>query len=408
MANSSENLKGIEVSELAAFELGVTLGKVDRLLCWLTKTRRYDPGLATWLFERGTIPDDHLNPYQGIPIPFVRAERSRFLVEIQKACYQFSTMAKGMATALELTGSNDVPQMAKLFDRLDKLEEERFYENLKWLPSEQQEDARTDFEGRRSYLQESIKRLASSIQLKISTEQKTLPQCCFSMLRFGVHLESLKYAYSDSSESITEFSSQRKANWVTFAQKYVSRAAASCHRLQELTPVMWVDSGLSFDQQISNLIEQVRRVLETVPPEVIRERKLKHAYPRKSEVSEPEDPDGWEEFAKEKIILCGTEINLPHQRKLVLIRLLFEEGRWLTAGDLSAVDHSWRESDDKRQGVSAVVTKMEKELAQQLNISRTELSSNDLRRPVQRSLGSERTAQYRIEVSVLEQLVREG
>jgi hypothetical protein len=362
MANSSDNLKGIEVSELTAFELGVTLGKVDRLLCWLTKTRRYDPGLATWLFESGTIPDDHLNPYQGIPIPFVRAERSRFLVEIQKACYQFSTLAKGMATALELTGSNDVPQMAKLFDRLDKLEEERFYENLKWLPSEQQEDARTDFEGRRSYLQESIKRLASSIKLKISTEQKTLPQSCFSMLRFGVHLESLKYAYSDNSEAVTEFSSQRKANWVTFAQTYVRRAAESYPHLQSLTAVMWVDSGLSFDKQISNLIEQVRRVLkkeaasardvlrpdpqasgETVSPA----EKMQDAEPSKDNAPEAKkslensDEDICTEFSWKRteagLCLCGVVVELNSDLQEKVLARLCGADRDLSAEDLAQI-----------------------------------------------------------------------
>lgn len=360
MANSSENLNGIEFSELAAFELGVTLGKVDRLLCWLTKTRQYSPGLATWLFESGTIPDDQLNPYQGIPLSFVRGERSRFLVEIQKACCQFSTLEKGVATARELTGSDDVPQMAKLFDRLDKLEEERFYENLKWLPSEQQENAKTDFEERRSGLQESIMSLASKIQSKISDEQSTVPPSCLSMLLFGVHLESLKYAFSDRSKSVTRFSSRWLAAWVTFAQKYVSRAAASCHRLQELTPVMWVDSGLSFDQQISNLIEQVRRVLkkeaasardalgpdsqafgETVSPA----EEMQDVEPSKDNALEAKkslensDEDICTEFSWKRteagLCLCGVFVELDSDLQEKVLARLCEADRVLSAEDLA-------------------------------------------------------------------------
>ena len=85
---------------------------------------------------------------------------------------------------------------------------------------------------------------------------------------------------------------------------------------------------------------------------------------------------------KEKIVLFGVEIQIPLQQKLFLIRLLFEEGCWLTAGDLALVYRDWDDSQKSRQAMSAAVTKMDDALAKQLNIAYRKGIDNKLERPV--------------------------
>ena len=132
----------------------------------------------------------------------------------------------------------------------------------------------------------------------------------------------------------------------------------------------------------------------------------KHSFPCDGDTDEPDDPDGWEELTKQQIKLFGKDIHLQPQQRLVLLRLLFSESVWKSTGDISFVQSSWQEGTGKNQLISAVISKTEKELAHQLNIKYERKPSNSLDRPIQRRAAKGKEVEYRIDLKILEQLIR--
>jgi hypothetical protein len=425
------------------FDLGLTLTQLSLCLDWLTAQSKYDPEMPRKILA-GDLSWDWLHPYQGVPHEPFRERRKQFVLNLQKA--QSLMHVLGAETKAPQTKCTDeITQITHLFNQLYHLEEERFYENLTWCAQNDLAEAKKDFEVRRTHLQRSITKVARSSWAKLMEAIVKAPLDYGVLIELGKRLETLIADVREELELDTEHDSARPTKWISLAREALDQAARSCDQLKTLTVAEWVDSQSSVDHQILTLIERVRHTLRNVPlaenagQDIRPNNRFEHgqqtagngppttatqqaavnsvipthlgssnSFPHKSECTEPLDPDGWEELRKNEIVLFGVEIHLQHQQKLVLIRLLFDERRWLTAGDLALVYADWADWPDNkesRQAISAVVTKMEDALAEQLNIAYQKGIGNARQRPVQRSLGNQRKAMYRIDLQSLETLI---
>lgn len=109
------------------------------------------------------------------------------------------------------------------------------------------------------------------------------------------------------------------------------------------------------------------------------------------------EDDGWRELSKKPIKILGTELELRPQLRLVLTRLLHANQVWLTAAEIALAVKKLKEKKEPNQQVSSIISKIEVELGNQLNLEFERGKKNRLVRPIQRQKAPDtRAVEYRL------------
>jgi len=385
----------------ACFTLGITFPRLSQGLDWLITKDGYDPKLPRKI-RALDLPQDLLHPYQCIPHEPSRNQRKQILVDLQQVRTLNDALRNTLSCESGEASQPNVQRMAQLFDQLFKIEQEDFIENEKWHSDE----AKTDFEARRTELQDSTIDAARQCKNQLDKFVNTLRSGRRKLFELGQILANV-HTETQAESMETGRESETLLKWIADVQNAVADAADSYPQLSVFRFCTWSSSPGSVDDNISTLIEQLGLALREESSEERDGGHRRHRFPRASEAPEPKDADDWEQLAKQPIELFGTELQFTHQQGLVLVRLLFSPGEWLTAGDIAVVDSSWNRVQNKRQEISSVITKMETELAKQLNVNYQNGKQNSTERPVQRRTGQEKRAQYRVDLNTIERLINQ-
>lgn len=388
-------------SEQAAFILGTILPRLGQSLTWLSKPGRYNPRIPQMIRE-GDLPIELLHPYQGILHQYPRKKRKQILIDLHETRSCVARLNSPTSRPHLEVKRIDVETIEKLFEQLYQIEEENFTENQKGLP----DDYKADFENRRTSLEHNTIKTAKQFRNGLAKILKLLLPQDREAFKWGRQLATAARRVEIKLENERRPESAELLKTITVIENVIARASKYWPQLSALIPVTWDGSRKGIKIVTLTSIEQIKTILRQEYQELEDEQHCGHSYPHEGNTDEPDDPDGWEELTKQQIKLFGKDIHLQPQHRLVLLRLLFSESVWQTAGDINVVKSSWREGTGKNQLISAAISKTEKELAHQLNIKYERIPSNSLDRPIQRRAAKGKEVEYRIDLKILEQLIR--
>ncbi|MDB4644479.1 hypothetical protein OAF37_00335 [Rubripirellula sp.] len=160
-----------------------------------------------------------------------------------------------------------------------------------------------------------------------------------------------------------------------------------------------------FEKQADCLARLSRGFADTLQ-QTLNERSNPSAPENQSCEELPESPDEWEEAAKKPIRYKNQEVMIRPQQRLLLTRLFFAKSDWLSAGDLACVEHGQADYSATARTISKALSKLEKQLGDQLEINYESGKRNKTDRPIQRRSGTASGTEYRLNPSLLQKLRR--
>ncbi len=422
--NIQEQLKQNRADQ-ACFRLGTVSLELSDELDWITNPGTYFPNMPQNI-RRLDLPVDSLHPFQGIPHPYLRDRRKQMLSAISKIYFSSADLNALLQNTSLSQYQLNYSEIESLFEELRKFEITNSLDAQKHFSKDEKEDS----EEYRAELQEKIINAVKEYEVRLNQYlghlTKTLTGTQGKLFLF---VKKLKRWLLRSQKKILEDGDESNVplKYITVVRNRIIWICGQHPKLSALTIPDLDSSRIDYNTKLSRFLTEIEGILQNQkPPEAQPSRELSeiqetpetekpeikgplHEYPNQNnKTTKPQTTTGWHELSKKQVILLQEELELPHQEKMVLIRLLFEEGGWIGAEDIAEVDDGWssktQNDSDIKKTISAVISKLERKLGEQLNITYEKGRLNKLDRPVQRSTGEKGSARYRINLENLEQL----
>ena len=385
----------------ASFAAGFHCRLLRESISWL-QTSEHEHFLSPRQVKCLDLPDDCLSPFSGTQSDLLLRRRAIFLQRL-------ATISE---TLERLDTPDDCPEyrpvcelmveFAGLFDRLGSLEIQNSPENQRHL----------DVAVIRSILEEcsqiesSVQKLLNELDEWLDRLFNQIPENCRAIFALGKEAAELKLEIESFSESDADLSNSDIGDLHRRVNSLIAKANQSLPHPSdnELESPEFSLQGVS--QRFESGLKQIHKGFGS-PSQQNARPEVRHSFPRHPDVEEPADADGWEKLTKSPVRLCGITITgLQHQQALTLSRLLFIPGYKCTAGDIRlALGDKAPDTQESRQRISSIITKLEQALSRQLGVTVKPASPSDRGRIIQRGLGHEQQATYSISIEQIEKLV---